>query len=201
MSSLNLLELMRPNLSKDRIQLSHLRLHLIIGILPAERLIPQPVDVGIEVDLDLGKAAVSGNLTQSIDYGDLLKQVSFILHAGHFYLLETAALALVHFLLTPLNKDAQVSHARVSLSKREAPRVSPAIPKVTIARDFADVNITEERVGDTTVHHIFSGHNVTVQRLHGRNIPAAQSDTSRKARVEDMEIALNTILRVRSIEI
>jgi 7,8-dihydroneopterin aldolase/epimerase/oxygenase len=192
---------MRPNLSKDRIQLSHLRLHLIIGILPAERLIPQPVDVGVDLDLDLSKAAVSGNLMQSVDYGDLLKQVSFILHAGHFYLLETAALALVHFLLTPLNKDAQVSHARVSLSKREAPRVSPAIPKVTVARDFVDVNVAEERIGDTTVHHIFSGHNVTVQRLHGKNIPTVQHDSSHKARVEDMEIAPGTILRVRSLEI
>jgi dihydroneopterin aldolase len=192
---------MRPNLSKDRIQLSHVRLHLIIGILPAERLIPQPVDVGVDLDLDLGKAAVSGNLTQSIDYGDLLKQVSFILHAGHFYLLETAALALVHFLLTPLNKDAQVSQARVSLSKREAPRVSPAIPKVTVARDLVDVNVAAERIGDTTIHHIFSGHNVTVQRLHGKNIPTAQSDSRLKARVEDMEVAPGTILRVRSLEL
>ena len=192
---------MRPNLSKDRIQLSHVRLHLIIGILPAERLIPQPVDVGVDLDLDLGKAAVSGNLTQSIDYGDLLKQVSFILHAGHFYLLETAALALVHFLLTPLNKDAQVSQARVSLSKREAPRVSPAIPKVTVARDLVDVNVAAERIGDTTIHHIFSGHNVTVQRLHGNNIPTAQSDSRLKARVEDMEVAPGTILRVRSLEL
>lgn len=192
---------MRPNLSKDRIQLSHVRLHLIIGILPAERLIPQPVDVGVDLELDLGKAAVSGNLIQSVDYGDLLKQVSFILHAGHFYLLETAALALVHFLLTPLNKDAQVSQARVSLSKREAPRVSPAIPKVTVARDFVDVNVAAERIGDTTIHHIFSGHNVTVQRLHGNNIPTAQSDSRLKARVEDMEVAPGTILRVRSLEL
>ncbi|MCX6105157.1 MAG: dihydroneopterin aldolase [Proteobacteria bacterium] len=188
-------------MSKDRIQLSHVRLHLIIGILPAERLIPQPVDVGVDLELDLGKAAVSGNLIQSVDYGDLLKQVSFILHAGHFYLLETAALALVHFLLTPLNKDAQVSQARVSLSKREAPRVSPAIPKVTVARDFVDVNVAAERIGDTTIHHIFSGHNVTVQRLHGNNIPTAQSDSRLKARVEDMEVAPGTILRVRSLEL
>lgn len=183
----------------DKIQLSHIRVNVIIGILPPERLLPQPVDISIDLSLDLEEAGHRGDLSKSIDYSELLKQVSFIMHAGRFELLETAALAIVHYLLTPTNNGVKVERARVSVCKRQAPRVSPALPKVTISRGREQVMTNEEKLGEVTIQHIFASKAVLIQRLSGRSAMYPQVESNPKYKSEDLDLGNGSLLRIRGI--
>jgi len=181
----------------DKIQLSRIRVNVIVGILPPERLLPQPVDMSIDLSLDLEEAGHKGDLSKSIDYSELLKQVSFIMHAGRFELLETAALAIVHYLLTPTANGAKVERARVSLCKRNAPRVSPALPKVTITRAREQVKTTEEKLGEVTVQQIFASKSVVIQRFTGRSAAYPTAEIHPKFKSEDLDLGNGSLLRVR----
>lgn len=60
----------------DAIRLTGLRFHALIGDLPHEREVPQPLEVDIEVAGDLRAAAASDRLTQGIDYRRLYEAVA-----------------------------------------------------------------------------------------------------------------------------
>ena len=183
----------------DKIQLSRIRVNVIVGILPPERLLPQPVEIGVDLSLDLNEAGYKGDLSKTIDYSALLKQVSFIMHAGKFELLETAALAIVHYLLTPTANGVNIKRARVSLCKRQAPRVSPALPKVSITRESDQVKTSEEKVGEVIVQQIFSNKSLLIQRLSGRSALFPPADNNSKFKTEDLDLGNGSLLRVRTL--
>ncbi|MEZ5310168.1 MAG: dihydroneopterin aldolase [Microthrixaceae bacterium] len=55
--------------SSDRIILRDLRLAGVVGVLPEERVRPQPLSIDIEILTDLTRAGLSDDLDDSVDYG------------------------------------------------------------------------------------------------------------------------------------
>ena len=68
-----------------------LRIHCIVGVLPAERDTPQEVLVSLEVGTDVVRAARTGELDHTIDYAALAEQARALVVAGRYRLLETMA--------------------------------------------------------------------------------------------------------------
>jgi dihydroneopterin aldolase len=57
----------------DTIRLAGLRFFAIVGDLPHERTTPQPIEVDLEVEADLARAAASDRLADGLDYRDLYR--------------------------------------------------------------------------------------------------------------------------------
>ncbi len=78
-----------------------LRVECLIGCLDPERRKVQPIRVDLEVDIEAGPAADRDELSLTWDYAAISREVTFILQAGRFHLLETAARFLLRWLLLP----------------------------------------------------------------------------------------------------
>ncbi len=85
--------------SSDRIILRDLRLAGVVGVLPEERVRPQPLSIDIEILTDLTRAGLSDDLDDSVDYGALCDRVADMVHAGAPLLLERLAHLLADDLL------------------------------------------------------------------------------------------------------
>lgn len=55
----------------DTIRLTGMRFFALVGDLPHEREIPQPIVVDLEVEADLRRAAATDDLDEGVDYRDL----------------------------------------------------------------------------------------------------------------------------------
>jgi dihydroneopterin aldolase len=76
---------------EDRILLEGMVFHGRHGTLPAERELGQPFVVDVELRLDLRPAGLSDDLTQTVDYGEVHKQVKEIVEGPPVSLTETVA--------------------------------------------------------------------------------------------------------------
>jgi len=115
----------------DHVIIRELRVTCIVGILPAERTAPQQVVVSLAVGTDTARAARSGELTDTIDYGALAGQVRELIASGRYRLLETMAEDLAACVL----RDPRAASVRVTIRKPAA---------IADARD-AGVEIVRER--------------------------------------------------------
>jgi 7,8-dihydroneopterin aldolase/epimerase/oxygenase len=77
--------------SEDRILLEGMIFHGRHGTLPAERELGQPFVVDIELRLDLQAAGLSDDLTQTVDYSEVHRQVKEIVEGPPVSLTETVA--------------------------------------------------------------------------------------------------------------
>lgn len=59
----------------DRLRLTGIQMYGIIGDLPHEREHPQPIEIDVEVELDLVPAARSDSLSKGLDYRKLYSAV------------------------------------------------------------------------------------------------------------------------------
>ena len=130
----------------DRLSLTGMRFDCIVGLFDFERNTPQPVELDVTLHLDTRKAAREGKLASTVDYARLLGELRFILVAGRFRLLESAAEALGAWLLTPPSQDVprpQVEAVDVKLSKLVA-LSGAAVPTLEIHRTHADFSMVTE---------------------------------------------------------
>ena len=169
-------------MNADFVRLDNFHIETIIGVLPTERTEPQPLVIALELELDLSRAAVNSDLSDTIDYAQLASEVAFILQAGRFKLLESAALALCHYLLTPpIGKALTVTAAKVTLSKPMA-LAGRAIPSVSIRRTGDQVTISDELHGEATVQRIYETDELTLLRLQhwprGNTVPPTRPFTT-----------------------
>jgi 7,8-dihydroneopterin aldolase/epimerase/oxygenase len=75
----------------DRIELRGLRLLGICGVLPEERDRAQPLEVDLDVHVDLARAGVSDDLADTIDYGAVCSRVEMTVTGSRVDLLEHLA--------------------------------------------------------------------------------------------------------------
>jgi len=75
----------------DRIELRGLVALSICGVLPEERERPQPLEVDLDVHLDLASAGDSDTLDETVDYGAVCAAVEKVLTGERFTLLERVA--------------------------------------------------------------------------------------------------------------
>jgi 7,8-dihydroneopterin aldolase/epimerase/oxygenase len=100
--------------AEDRILLEGMVFHGRHGTLPAERELGQPFVVDVELHLDLRPAGLSDDLTQTVDYGEVHKQVKEIVEGPPVNLTETLAERIA---ATVLEEHPPVEAVRVKVAK------------------------------------------------------------------------------------
>ena len=75
----------------DRIELRAMRFEGRHGVSDEERAAPQPFEVDVELELDLGPAGRTDDLGRTVDYGAVVGLVATIVEERSFRLLEAIA--------------------------------------------------------------------------------------------------------------
>jgi dihydroneopterin aldolase len=114
-----------------RIALSGLRVKGHHGVYDFERAQGQDFVVDVVLELDLGKAAASDDVADTVHYGDLAGRLAAVVAGEPVNLIETLADRLLAVCLA----DERVDAAEVTVHKPQAP----------IAHEFADVAVTLRR--------------------------------------------------------
>ena len=100
----------------DKITIHDLTLSCIIGTFPEERTRRQPIEVTIELCVDLRKAGASDNLDDTVDYFALTHSVREMAENSAFQLLEALGEKIAELAL----RDRRVRSVCVRLEKPEA---------------------------------------------------------------------------------
>ncbi|MDG4794352.1 dihydroneopterin aldolase [Micromonospora sp. WMMD1082] len=115
----------------DRIELTGLRAHGRHGVYDFERASGQEFVVDAVLELDLGPAARSDDVTDTVHYGELAERLVAVVTGEPVNLIETLADRLIEVCLA----DPRVSGATVTVHKPEAP----------VPHAFTDVAVTMRR--------------------------------------------------------
>jgi FolB domain-containing protein len=103
--------------SPDLIQLRGLRAMGICGALPEEQDRPQPIEVDLDVEVDLSPAGASDQLDDTLDYGAIAAAVEGVISTERFTLLERLAVRLTEVVLV----DPRARAATVTVRKLRPP--------------------------------------------------------------------------------
>jgi dihydroneopterin aldolase len=125
-------------MTSDWIVLSGMSLPCVLGLYDWERRNPQALVAEVSLALDLDEAA-GGDLSASVDYAAVLRQVELIALAGRWRLLESMVAAMARHLLSspaPGEARAQVEWVRIKVTKPDI-FGGRAVPSVELARDRA----------------------------------------------------------------
>ena len=120
--------------SGDRIFLRGLTAECVIGFIDWERRVKQTVVVDLELPVDCRQAAVSDEVTDTIDYKKVSKRVLAFIEASEFKLVETLAQRLALLIL----EEFAIEWIRLSINKPGAIRNSRDVG-VSIERSRADL--------------------------------------------------------------
>lgn len=101
----------------DRILIAGLRELGIHGVLPEERVRPQPFEVDVELHVDLAKAGATDDLADTVDYGAVCDAVSKIVSSESYQLLERLAQRIAEVCRT----DPRVVGVVIEVRKLEPP--------------------------------------------------------------------------------
>ncbi|SIO10316.1 dihydroneopterin aldolase [Sulfurivirga caldicuralii] len=102
---------MQAQTPMDRIFIEQLEVKCIIGILPWEKQVPQPLRFDIELLLPLRAAGEENDLSKTVDYAEVAQRIESLLSTPH-ELIETVAEKVCHALLSTYPAVQQV-HLRV----------------------------------------------------------------------------------------
>ncbi|MEV4704722.1 dihydroneopterin aldolase [Actinoplanes sp. NPDC049316] len=115
----------------DRISLRGLRVRGNHGVFDFERRDGQDFIVDVELELNLGRAAATDHVDDTVHYGELAGRLAEVIAGEPVNLIETLADRLVAVCLD----DYRVNAATVTVHKPQAP----------IPHEFADVAVTLRR--------------------------------------------------------
>src|SRR5215211_6105889 len=101
----------------DRIELRGLRLVGVHGFLPQEQERAQPFEVDIDVEADLGVAAESDELSDTLDYGALATAAAKVVTGEQWKLLERMAARIAE----EISADNRVRSVSVTVRKLRPP--------------------------------------------------------------------------------
>jgi dihydroneopterin aldolase len=168
---------------KDTIKIQNLQCECIIGILPREREVKQEVLIDIDLVLDLSLAAESGKIERTVDYALVARQVQFILEHGEFELLETAAMAIVSWIASPIPTAHlfSVDAAEVRIRKPQALNGN-GIPQISIKRFSRDLKVESRRIQEVDQDILFQSDRIAIIRVYHfgtSDIPASPSPFSK----------------------
>ena len=133
-----------------RIAITGMVVPCVIGVYPHEKNEPQPLLVDLAVDV--AAATLRDELADTMDYAALTEDVKFVLEHGRFHLIETAAAALLGYLLAPLaGVRPLVKRATVTLCKplalgQNGPRASVTLQGAEDGLVFATHRLPHARV-------------------------------------------------------
>ena len=121
--------------SGDRIFLRGLTAECVIGFIDWERRVKQTVVVDLELPVDCRHAAVTDDVTDTVDYKKVSKRVLAFIEASEFKLVETLAQRLAMLIL----EEFAIEWIRLSINKPGAIRNSRDVG-VAIERSRADLS-------------------------------------------------------------
>ena len=101
----------------DRIELRGLRVLGICGALPEERSRPQPLEIDLDVEVDLADAGGSDALADTVDYGALARAAVRVATEERFTLLERLASRIAE----EVGTDGRVTAVTVAVRKLRPP--------------------------------------------------------------------------------
>ncbi|MBN2624510.1 MAG: dihydroneopterin aldolase [Acidimicrobiales bacterium] len=104
--------------ASDRIELRGLRLAGRVGVLDFERAQDQPLEVDLDLTVDLAAAGASDALADTVDYGAVCEQVAATVAAGHTALLERLAAGIADAVLA---LDGRIAAVEVCVRKLRPP--------------------------------------------------------------------------------
>ncbi|MDH4120716.1 MAG: dihydroneopterin aldolase [Deltaproteobacteria bacterium] len=121
--------------SGESLSVAGLRVSAKIGVTPAERDQPQPLEISLTLPLSFQRAAETDRLADTLDYAAVARETETFLAGRSFHLLETLCRALALHLAQTFGLEeiqlevvkpgalpqAQGAAARLTLSRREAP--------------------------------------------------------------------------------
>jgi FolB domain-containing protein len=130
----------------DRISLKDFRLQCKIGLLPEERLQTQELLLAVDIFLDVHKAGMTEDLSQTLDYALLMKQLHFLWTWGEFELLEAGCEVSARFFHCYWRKrqGLPIHSMKVRAQKTQA-LSGRAIPEVEISRCSDQIQVEEEK--------------------------------------------------------
>ena len=106
----------------DRIELRGLHLSGIVGVLPQEQAQAQPLEIDLDITLDMADAGASDSLTDTADYGALCDVTEQVVTTTNFQLLETLAQRIAKEVLAV---DRRITAVTVSVRKLRPPVAQP----------------------------------------------------------------------------
>ena len=120
--------------SGDRIFLRGLTTECIIGFIDWERRVKQTVVVDLEIPVDCGQAALTDEVSDTVDYKKVAKRILAFIEASEYKLVETLAQRLALTLL----EEFGLEWVRLCINKPGAIRNSRDVG-VTLERSRADL--------------------------------------------------------------
>ncbi len=102
----------------DIIFLRELKVTTLIGIYEREKVIPQTLQIDLDIALPNSRACVSDDISDALNYADVAQHIQTVLSDGHFSLLETLAEHIAQIIL----KDFNAPWVKVSVAKLQAIR-------------------------------------------------------------------------------
>ncbi len=118
----------------DRIELRGLRLVGVVGVLPEERTRAQPLEVDLDLVVDLSDAGRSDALGDTVDYGAVCDAVASVVGEAAPELLERLAVLLADAVLA---LDPRIAAVELAVRK-----LRPPVPH---ALDSSGVRVTRAR--------------------------------------------------------
>lgn len=162
--------------SLDEIHINALSIECVVGIYPREKKVTQTLELDLTLFLDTREAVKTNCLTKSVDYAALCYELEFLLQSAKYHLLETAAEAICHYILSPAPSDkprGQVVGVEVTLRKPEALK-GRAMPSLKVRRHRSEVCGCFEDWEFGEVYVIHSSSNCVLYRVV---IPALKSSS------------------------
>jgi D-erythro-7,8-dihydroneopterin triphosphate epimerase len=105
------------------IRVDNLRLRTILGINPDERVNKQDILINFSMEVDIGPAAETDDVANTVDYKTMTKAVIEHVERSDYFLVET----MVERLLDILMSDDRVTKASVRVDKPTALRFADSV--------------------------------------------------------------------------
>jgi FolB domain-containing protein len=109
---------------RDRISVEGLRARTIVGVHEWERRERQDVSIDLDLEVDLGPAATSDDLAETVDYGALSRAVVAFAETSRCHLLERLAGSIADLVL---EHSARVHAVTVRVDKPNASRLARTV--------------------------------------------------------------------------
>ena len=119
----------------DVIKLTNFRTAGVVGWLAIEQQTPQPIDIELELHLDVSNAADNGDLSQTVDYSAVQSQVVMLVSNGSWRLIESLATGIARLVLAPPGPGVSRAHVQaVTVTVGKPAILAGAVPSVSIHR-------------------------------------------------------------------
>ncbi len=99
----------------DKIFIKNLEVQGLLGIHPHEQQIPQTIRISVKVSVDITQAAVQDDISKSVNYSTLSKEIIRFVKSNHFLTIE----AMIEALAKQILNDEQVESIWLRIEKPE----------------------------------------------------------------------------------